>query len=353
MRERPMSVADDLRRITELHAAGMLTEEEFAAAKAQVLRGDVSATAETVPEPAGTSDRPVGAMSGWPAGEAGSDNRGAGRGVPRKRVIALAAGGVLLIAAATGVTVGLTGGAESTGSQARPATEPTYADPDVPTAAADEFDAGTDEYGDGWTEVTGEVEPMYEGDLTIIESGYTPMVDGAIASWGVVVENPTPHFPSAEVTVEVLDKDGAIEDSYSVDVTLQPNSKTPVGGFVPLDTYSTKELAFSVDFDSYSEEDGEFFYPATSEVTGDILGQVFNAEIAVTVESSESVGKFCPIYLVFRDSGGGIVGGAVIEDHPNVPAGMPKTFKKHFIDDLFIPKSAASFTGYPDHAACW
>ncbi|MBY9074258.1 SHOCT domain-containing protein [Nocardioides sp. WL0053] len=346
-----MSAPDELRRVSELHAAGHLTDDEFSAAKAQILRGTATPTRpqqastdslgdHTVPAPEQARDTGTDWVRGWLGRLSGNARMG------------LAAAAVLVVIAVTSFTIAGAGVSDDpTGTQARPAPPAT----DTGDIGEDSYEGGSAEGYDYGTDAEAEEEitPMYAGDLTITESGYTRMIDGAVASWGVIVDNPTPHFPNATVTVELLDADGAIEDSFTVDVTLEPYTQTPVGGYVPLNEYSTEDLAFSVDFDTYNEEDGEFFYSTSYSVTGDIIGRVLNAEIAVTAQSSEGVGDFCPIYLVFRDDKETIVGGAVIEDHPNVPAGTPKTFKKFLTDDLFIPQSAASFTGYPDHSACW
>ncbi|TIC83843.1 SHOCT domain-containing protein [Nocardioides sp. GY 10113] len=330
-----MSIAEELRRIADLHAAGSLDDEEFAAAKEHILRsnGAPGPTERGVSSPADPA--PGGATSGV---------------VSSKRTrIALAASATLLVAAGAGVaTVLATDDSTPTGSQARPAQagSGTSGDGRADALGSENAEQALEE------EMSAEGPGMYDGDVTILDSGFTRMFGGAVASWGVTLDNPTEYFPNAEITVEVLDGDGAISDSYSVDVSLKPNSVTPVGGYVPLDPFAG-DLGFSVDFDTYDEVDGEYFIDSEWSATGAILGRDTNADLTITAGSSEGVGELCPIYLVFRDSADNIVGGATIEDHPNIPAGVSKTFKKYLIDDLFVPKSAETFEGYPDSTACW
>lgn len=113
------------------------------------------------------------------------------------------------------------------------------------------------------------------------------------------------------------------------------------------------DLTFSVTMNNYSEADGDFFVPNTFSLTGRIDGRETNSGITLTAQSEVQIGEFCPIYVVFRGEEGGIVGGATIEDHPPIPPGAEKTFKKYLTDDVIVPSAAQSLSGYADASDCW
>lgn len=104
-----MSVADELRRLAELHTAGSLTDTEFAAAKAYLLNDSVVPSTDT-----SGAQTPLTAGSPSSAGPGRWDWRSA-----RVRIIA-AVGAVLVVCVAASVTAAIAGGEEPTGSQARP-----------------------------------------------------------------------------------------------------------------------------------------------------------------------------------------------------------------------------------------
>lgn len=324
-----MSLADELRRIADLHSAGHLTDAEFAAAK-QRLFG----------VPAGTADGAAG--EGTPPALGRPDARRSwwGRQTTPVRVGAAAATVLLVVGVTSGAISVLAYEAPTlTGSQTQPPTEdptpePTYEPPDPEPVEEPE------------------PAPIFSDSVTIAESGWSPLVDRAIASWGVILDNPTDYFPYMDLTVEQVDGRGTIVESITVPVTVEPQTQAAIGGIVPLER-SAKDLSFSVTMNNYSAPDGEFFIPNTFDLNGQIHGRETNSEVTLTAQSEVQIGEFCPIYVVFHGDGGDIVGGATIDDHPPIPASGEKTFKKYLTDDVIVPPAAQSLTGYADASACW
>ena len=326
-----MSVVDELRRVAELHTAGHLTDEEFEAAKGHILGGSAS-----VPEsPSATSGpqgvrQPAGAESRWQTLSAGAR-------------LSLAASGAVVIAVAAGIgVVVFTDGEKPSGSQARPLPAAEEATPSVAEESPSEVAVPAEE----------PTEEVYADSVTVEDSGWTRMIGGSVASWGAVLDNPTSTFTSLTVSVEQLDREGAIVNSDTVDVTVEPNTKAPVGGIVPLEL-DTNDVNISVTLNSYDEEDGEFFIVNDFSLDGKIGGTETNSEVTVTASSALQIGEFCTMYLAFRNGAGNLVGGAAVEDHPPIPAGGEKTFKKYLTDNLLVPADTDRVSGYADTSSCF
>lgn len=314
-----MTIADELRRLADMHARGHLTDEEFSSAKARIL-GGASAAPETHPPETAATPRTMPSFLHSP------------------RWIAA---GVVLVLATIGLAVGVTTlGADDddTPPSSSITTAPTASmepDPDEEVVVADEV-----------TE-----EPPSPDDVTIEQSGWTPMYGRAIGSWGLTVHNNTDVFADVALSIEQVDSKGAIVNSSTEEVTLEPRTVTPIGGSVPLDMRA-RELEFAVIPDTYNRPDDDYYVPNVSEVKGKLIGRDINGELDLSVTSGFDVDELCPIYVMFSSRDGEPVGGAMLDEHPPVPGGTTKTFKLYMGDDVHIPWATATISGYADVLSC-
>ncbi len=323
-----MSLADELRRIADLHAAGHLTDAEFSSAKQKLFgAGGMANDAEGVDAPRSLGDA--------------GDQRSWWRRQPTSVRIGAAATAVVLVVGVTAGTSTLLNddNPRVTDAQAQPPSKDLIAEPTYEPPVDEPIEEP-------------EAAPIYSDSVTIEESGWSPVIDRALASWGVVLDNPTDYFPFMDLTVEQVDRQGTIVESTTVSVTVEPQTQASIGGMVPLER-GVKDLSFSVVMNNYSEPDEEFFVPNTFDLTGKIHGRETSSEITLTAESEVQIGEFCPIYLVFRGEEGDVVGGATIEDHPPIPPGVQKSFKKYLTDDVIVPRTAQTLSGYADASDCW
>jgi len=288
---------EELDRLAALHAAGSLTDEEFASAKAKLLT-----------QGPGTSN--------W-----------------RERLSSMRARKPL-IAAAVIVLLVLGGGyALATSGPGEP-----------PASSAEQLgDAATGEgpVGEGppvayTPEPAAEPEPVapepepepvapdYSGDVTVLESGWGVTLDAGFANWGAVVKNNGDAWLQTNISAVASDAKGAPVDTSTDDVALPPHSTQVLAG-----TFMNPHGVRSVKVEAapgFAQPNP--LYTGDLTLTGKLSGTQAETRIVWTLKSGldSTLKQGAEFFVVFRDKSGHIVGGGSDFVPLTLAPGQTKTF---------------------------